>query len=57
LLNIFIWPAKELDNGSLLSTLVIIGLINLRSLPNEIGLLYSDLEIFSIAISGDDNKR
>jgi len=55
LLDVSIRPSKEFDNGTLLSTFVVVRLIDLRSLPDKIGFLNSDWELTIIG-KGNDNK-
>ena len=54
-LDISVWPSKELDNSSLLTTFIVLWLLDLSTLPDEVVWLQSDLPIFSISVGSFDN--
>jgi hypothetical protein len=56
LLDIGVWPAEELNDGSLLSIFVVVRLIDWVSLPNQVLGFLSNGEFFTITVSCFDNE-
>ena len=49
-LDVLVWPAEELDDGTLLSLVVVVWLIDLWSLPDEVGGIHGDLELVAVSV-------
>jgi len=54
--DVSIWPSKHLNDGSLLSILIVISLVDLSTLPHKVLNLLSNGVFFAISIGCFDNK-
>ena len=54
--DVSIWPAEELNDGSLLTVLHVVRLVDRGRLPDHILGLLSDGKFFTVTVSCFDNK-
>ena len=54
--DVVVWPSEELNDGSLLTVLVVVSLLNLSILPDKVSWLSSDGKLFAVSIGDLDSQ-